>query len=98
MAYIENYYIDKYGVQFSEDKKTLIAVPEDYKGIYEIPFGTITVEPDAFFNCKHITAIIIPSTVEDIFESYNGPEYVVDSCTNLAYFIVDSQNKTYYTV
>lgn len=98
MAYIENYYIDKYGVQFSEDKKTLIAVPEDYKGIYEIPFGTITVEPDAFFNCKHITAIIIPSTVEDIFESYNGPEYVVDTCTNLASFIVDSQNKTYYTI
>ncbi len=100
MAYIENYYIDKYGVQFSKDKKTLIAVPEDYKGIYEIPFGTITVEPDAFFNCKHITAIIIPSTVEDIFEPFAGAgsEYFVDSCSNLAYFFVDSKNKNYYTI
>lgn len=32
-------YFDKYGVEFSDDKKQLIRCPENYEGSYTIPNG-----------------------------------------------------------
>lgn len=89
-------YTDLYGVEFSNDKKELLKVPEDYKGIYKIPEGTISVEPDAFLNCKYITTIVIPKTVEDIF--IDADFNTVGSCKSLSCFIVDSQNKNYFDI
>lgn len=90
-------YIDKYGVEFSDDQKTLLRVPENYKGVYEIPNGTTYVEVGAFNNCKYITTIVVPKTIDDYLfqdEEFN----FLAGCQSLSYFIVDSQNEYYYTI
>ena len=56
-------YIDKYGVEFSDDRKTLIYCPEDMQGEYVIPEGTIVISANAFRGCVHLKSIIIPRTV-----------------------------------
>lgn len=90
-------YIDKYGVEFSDDRTILVQVPTDYAGIYEIPNGTISVGYEAFKGCSSITTIVIPATIEDAFDQDEDYDFLA-SCKNLAYFIVDSQNKYYYAV
>lgn len=90
-------YIDKYGVEFSDDKTILVKVPTNYSGIYEIPYGTISVGYDAFKGCSLITTIVIPATIEDVFNQDEDFNFLA-SCKKLAYFVVDSQNKYYYTI
>ena len=41
-------YIDEYGIQYSDDKKTLIKVPEDYEGEIVIMEGVTDIAPNAF--------------------------------------------------
>ena len=41
-------YIDKYGVEFSDDRKTLVKCPQDYQGYYEIPDGVRCIEDFVF--------------------------------------------------
>lgn len=91
-------YIDKYGVEFSDDKTILLKVPTNYSGIYEIPYGTISVGYEAFKGCSLITTIVIPATIADVFDADNEAYDFLASCKKLAYFIVDSQNKYYYTI
>lgn len=59
-------YFDKYGVEFSDDMKTLIKCPEDFKGEYIIPDGVISIEFQAFGCCKNLTSIAIPNSVTNI--------------------------------
>lgn len=89
-------YFDKYGAEFTDDKKDLKKVPKDYSGVYEIPNGTTYVYGDAFEGCGKITTIVIPKSVETIFDV--GWKDVLDSCDRLAYFIVDSQNPKYFSI
>lgn len=56
-------YFDKYGVEYSDDHKTLIRCPKDFDGEYAIPDGTITISANAFRGCIHLKSIIIPQTV-----------------------------------
>ena len=39
-------YFDKYGVEFSDDRKTLIKCPEDFQGEYIVPEETETINGD----------------------------------------------------
>ena len=89
-------YFDKYGAEFTDDKKDLKKVPKDYSGVYEIPNGTIYVYGDAFEGCSKITTIVIPKTVKNIFD--DGWLDILDSCDHLSYFIVDSQNPEYFSL
>ena len=94
-------YIDKYGVEFSDDKKELRRVPVNYSGVYEIPEGTEYVDLCSFKGCSQITAIVVPSSVISFGEDeYYGEEDVnlLASCKKMAYFFVDSQNKEYYSI
>lgn len=59
-------YIDKYGVEFSDDKKTLVRCPEDFEGKYVIPEGVIIIGYRAFCGCTKMTNVIIPSSVRTI--------------------------------
>ena len=93
-------YIDKYGAKFSDDKEDLLEVPKDYVGVYEIPQGTKYVNISAFRDCNRITTIIVPNSVDNFGEDDIVDENanVLATCTNLSYFIVDSQNINYYSI
>jgi len=59
-------YIDKYGVEYSDDKKTLICISKDIDGGYSIPDGVTEIGSYAFRTCRHLTNIIIPKSVVSI--------------------------------
>ena len=59
-------YKDKYGVEFSDDKKSLIRCPKEFKGEYIIPEGVTSIGNNAFSFCKGLTSIEIPSSVTSI--------------------------------
>lgn len=59
-------YFDKYGVEFSDDRKTLIKCPEDFQGEYIVPEETETINAYAFEGCKNLRGISIHDNVESI--------------------------------
>lgn len=59
-------YFDKYGVEFSDDRKTLVKCPEDFRGEYIIPNGVTRIEERAFFGCESMTDINISNSVTSI--------------------------------
>ena len=70
-------YFDKYGVEFSDDKKTLVRCPQDYIGEYIIPQGVNSIADEAFESCRSLTSVIIPNTVIIIGQG------VFSDCRNL---------------
>ena len=61
-------YTDKFGVEFSDDKKVLVKCPESYEGEYIIPEGVTSIEKYAFMGCTNLTAIEFPTSLELIGE------------------------------
>lgn len=59
-------YIDNYGVEFTDNKQTIIRCPKNFKGHYTIPFGVHEIESEAFKGCEDLTSIEIPNSVEYI--------------------------------
>lgn len=59
-------YIDKYGVEFSVDRKTLVKCPDDFQGEYIIPDGVTIISSEAFMGCEGLTNISIPNSVVQI--------------------------------
>ena len=57
---------DSYGVQFSDDWRTLTKCPDSFSGGYEIPVGTTSIGPNAFKDCLKLTSLTIPRTVTSI--------------------------------
>ena len=70
-------YFDKYGVRFSNDKKTLERCPSDFNGEYVIPDGVTCIGHAAFAYCTGLTNVTISNSVIDI--EYQSFFY----CTNL---------------
>lgn len=56
-------YFDKYGVEFSDDRKTLVKCPKDFQGEYVIPNGVISINEQAFYDCLGLKSIIISNDV-----------------------------------
>ena len=56
-------YIDKFGVKYSDDGKTLIKCPKDIEGEYVIPEGVTKIGEGAFSFCTLITSVIIGKDV-----------------------------------
>lgn len=65
-------YIDKFGVEYSDDKKTLVRCPKDFEGEYIIPNGTEIIESESFAKCTKLTSITIPDSVTDILTMGNS--------------------------
>ncbi len=59
-------YFDKYGVEFSDDRKTLICCPKVFQGGYVIPDGVTSIEDFAFSDCTGLTSVTIPESVCNI--------------------------------
>ena len=70
-------YFDKYGVEFSDDRKTLVHCPIDYVGEYIIPNSVTSIENDAFYNCRSLTSVKIPNSVTSI------GDYAFHGCSGL---------------
>ena len=54
------------GIQVSEDRQTLLRVPENIDGVYKIPDGITAIAPMAFYDCYYLTEVIIPDSVTRI--------------------------------
>lgn len=70
-------YFDEYGVEFSDNRKTLVKCPSDFKGEYVVPNSVTRIDPNAFFRCSNLTSILIPDSV-----SYMGFDAFFD-CQSL---------------
>ncbi|MCD7803934.1 MAG: leucine-rich repeat protein [Oscillospiraceae bacterium] len=61
------YYLDVDGVLFNKDGTELIFYPVGRTGAsYAIPDGVTTIADGAFFSCKHLQNISVPSSVTNI--------------------------------
>lgn len=59
-------YIDKHGVEFSNDGKTLLKCPQDFHGEYVIPNTTIHIGNGAFESCTGLISVTIPDSVKTV--------------------------------
>lgn len=59
-------HIDNYGVEYSDDKKTLIRITKDIDGDYSILDGVTEIGVNAFRRCRHLTNVTIPKSVISI--------------------------------
>lgn len=50
-------YFDKYGVEFSDDRKMLEKCPQDFRGEYYIPDDVVYIQIGAFNGCTELTSI-----------------------------------------
>lgn len=84
-------YFDKYGVEFSDDHKTLLKCPQDFEGEYIIPDGVLYISGEAFIECCKLTSIIIPNSV-----TWIGPS-AFENCKNLTTVAIPKSVKTICT-
>ena len=59
-------YIDELGVQYSDDRKTLISAPKDIRGSYVAYSGVETIKAKAFSECFYLTSVVVPDSVVTI--------------------------------
>lgn len=81
-------YFDKYGVEFSDDRKTLVRCPEDFKGKYIIPETIETIGESAFFNCVGLESIVLSKIVTNISKC------AFAYCINIKSIIIPNSVKT----
>ncbi|MBR5638370.1 MAG: leucine-rich repeat protein [Muribaculaceae bacterium] len=60
------FWVDEFGVRFSQNRKRLLKAPHDLNIYYSIPPGTEIISDYAFQNCHNLTRIEIPNTVTSI--------------------------------
>ena len=80
-------YFDKYGVEFSYDRKTLIKCPKDFLGAYVIPDSVTSIIGWAFQCCSGLTSVTIPNSVTSI------EGYAFYGCSGLREIIVPHGQK-----
>ena len=84
-------YTDEYGVQFSDDRKTILACPEDIKGEYVIPAEVTLIDDGAFAGILGITRVTFVNSDVTIGEdAFSG-------CDNIEAIIVPKGTKDLFT-
>ena len=74
-------YIHTDGVEYSDDKKTLIYCPRKATEI-TILDGVESIGDDAFSGCSDLTSIVIPESVTSI------GDYAFSGCTGLTSIVI----------
>ena len=75
-------HVDKYGVEFSDDRKTLVKCPEDFHGAYSIPEGVEIIKRGSFQGCSELTALSIPMSVNKV------EQFAIRSCDKLTSLVI----------
>ena len=57
-------FIDEWGVKYSKDGRKLLKVPKELSGAYSVKEGTRVICNCAFFCCRSLSDIVIPSSGE----------------------------------
>ena len=58
--------VDEWGVKYSKDGKKMLGAPEKLSGSYSVNVGTRIICDSAFFWCRSLSDIVIPSSVTRI--------------------------------
>lgn len=78
---IANTFIDKFGVEYSSDKKVLKKVPKEITD-YSILEGTEIIGDAAFSNCEDLVSVSIPNSIYEI------GHYAFAGCKKIFSFII----------
>ena len=77
-------YVDEWGVKYSKDGRKLLKVSGKFSGAYSVKEGTRIICDWAFWNCRSLSEIIIPSSVTSI----GGRAFY--SCNSLSEIVIPS--------
>lgn len=83
------YYFAEDNVLFTKDKSVLLCCVMSKEGSYTIPEGVVEIIQNAFYGCRLITEINMPSTLTTI-----GP-WSFSLCSSIIAFNVSSNNKSF---
>ena len=59
-------FVDEWGVKYSKDGRKLLKAPEELSGAYSVKEGTRIICDWAFYGCRSLSEIVIPSSVTSI--------------------------------
>ena len=82
-------FVDEWGVKYSKDRRKLLKVSGELSGAYSVKEGTRIICDRAFWYCRSLSEIVIPSSVTSIGDSafsgcYSLSEIVIpSSVTNI---------------
>ena len=62
-------FVDEWGVKYSKDGRKLLAAPGELSGAYSVKEGTRIICDRAFWSCRSLSEIVIPSSVTSIGDS-----------------------------
>ena len=76
--------IDEWGAKYSKDGRKLLKVPRELSGAYSVKEGTRIICDEAFWWCRSLSKIVIPSSVTRIGDS------AFDTCRSLSEIVIPS--------
>ena len=59
---------EQYIGEYSDDRKTLLKCPRDFKGTYTVPKGVTSIKDFAFNDCRELEEVILPDSIKEIGE------------------------------
>ena len=76
--------VDEWGVKYSKDGRKLLGAPEKLSGSYSVKEGTRIICNGAFYFCRSLSKIVIPSSVTSI------GEWAFSNCGSLSTIVIRS--------
>ena len=76
--------VDEWGVKYSKDGGKLLGAPEKLSGSYSVKEGTRIICNSAFYFCRSLSKIVIPSSVTSI------GEWAFSNCGSLSTIVIPS--------
>ena len=76
--------IDEWGAKYSKDGRKLLKVPRELSGAYSVKEGTRIICDEAFWWCRSLSKIVIPSSVTSIGDR------AFDTCSSLSEIVIPS--------
>ena len=77
-------FVDEWGVKYSKDGRKLLGAPEKLSGSYSVKEGTRIICNGAFYFCRSLSKIVIPSSVTSI------GEWAFSNCGSLSTIVIPS--------